>query len=509
MAITSLMPSIGILGTLLALSGLVLSEIDPSRSGTVATLEALGLLCLAIYLVNNWQRLKSFSSQRSTKLGFNSILAILLMIGILFIINFLVVRHGGRWDLSETQRFSLAPQTFEVLGQLKEDIHILVFAHERSPGFNAYRDLLDTYSHVSPHIQVSFIDPEKKPRVARKFNITKVDTAVFQRGEQTFQVTKPTEANLTSGLLRVTHDEKKRIVFLEGHGERRIKDMENRGLSFFQERLETQGYEVDRGLFSKDAAILPSTTVLIIAGPREPLINSETLHIQDFVQNGGRVLFLIDPETTSGLDPLLAQWGLTLGPGIIVDPEDRVSQSSPTALLVRRFTKHAITNGVTAPLLLPVSQDISFDQTQALEWSFTSLTQSSEESWAETDFSRTDPKFQVGEDRKGPFSLAAALEFSDRANHGSSHPSTVIIGNSAFASNAYAKFPGNTDFLLNAIAWLAQEDALMSISAKDPAFEPFIPNPTQEHMLLAIQVFSVPLLLLFLGITIWRRRSQL
>ena len=216
------MPLVGILGTLLALSGLVLSEIDPSRSGTVATLEGLGLLCLAMYLVSNWQRLKSFSSQRSTKLGFNSILAILLMIGILFIINFLVVRHGGRWDLSETQRFSLAPQTFEVLGQLKEDVHILVFAHERSPGFSAYRDLLDTYSHVSPHIQVSFIDPEKKPHVAREFNITKIDTAVFQYDGQIFHVTKPTEANLTSGLLRVTHAEKKRIVFLEGHGERRI-----------------------------------------------------------------------------------------------------------------------------------------------------------------------------------------------------------------------------------------------------------------------------------------------
>ena len=92
--------------------------------------------------------------------------------------------------------------------------------------------------------------------------------------------------------------------------------------------------------------------------------NSESLHVQDFVQNGGRVLFLLDPETTSGLDPLLAQWGLTLGPGIIVDPEVRVSQSSPTALLVRRFTKHAITNGFTTPIFLPVSQDISFEQTQ-------------------------------------------------------------------------------------------------------------------------------------------------
>jgi ABC-type uncharacterized transport system involved in gliding motility auxiliary subunit len=509
MAISSLMPLLGILGAVLALSGVVLSEIDPSRPGTVATLEGLGLLCLSMYLVGNWKRLKTFSTQRSTILGFHSILAIVLMIGILVIVNFLVVRHGGRWDFSETQRFSLAPQTFQVLGQLKQDVHIRVFAHERSPGFGAYRDLLNTYSHVSPHILVTFVDPEKEPQLARELDITKVDTAVFQSGRQTIQVTRPTEANLTSALIRVTKDEKKRIVFLEGHGERRIQDHESGGLSFLKERLETQGYEVGREIFTNDAAPLEGATIVIVAGPREPVSKTETEHIKNFVETGGRVLLLIDPQTTSGLQSMLAQWGLKLGPGIIVDPEDRVSQGSPTALLVRRFTTHAITQGFTAPILLPVSQDVSFDPTAAPQWTFTSLTQSSEASWAETNFTRTTPEFEEGKDRKGPFTLAAALKFTDGKNSGAPHPSTVIIGNSAFASNAYAKFPGNTDFLLNAIAWLAQEEALISISAKDPTFAPFIPNPTQEHMLLAVQVFSVPLLLLFLGITIWRRRSQL
>jgi ABC-type uncharacterized transport system involved in gliding motility auxiliary subunit len=509
MAIRSLLPLLGILGAVLALSGLALSEVDPTRPGTVSTLEGLGLLCLSIYLVGHWQRLKSFSTQRSTKLGFHSILAILLMIGILVIVNFLVVRHGGRWDLSETQRFSLAPQTFQVLGQLKQDVHIRVFAHERSPGFSAYRDLLDTYSHITPHILVTFVDPEKEPQLARELDITKIDTAVFQSGEQTIQVTKPTEANLTSALIRVTKAEKKRVMFLEGHGERRIQDHERGGLSFLKERLETQGYEVGRDVWTDGTSTLEGTTVVIVAGPREPISETETGRITNFVETGGRVLLLIDPQTTSGLEPMLAQWGLTLGPGIIVDPNDRVSQGSPTALLVRRFTTHAITQGFTAPILLPVSQNVSFDQTTALHWTFTSLTQSSEASWAETNFSQTTSTFEEGKDRKGPFALAAALEFSSEPSQESPHPSIVIIGNSAFASNAYAKFPGNTDFLLNSIAWLSQEEALISISAKDPTFEPFIPNPNQEHMLLAVQVFSVPLLLLFLGITIWRRRSQL
>lgn len=509
MAVSSLMPLLGILGAVLALSGLALSEIDPSRPGTVTTLEGLGLLCLAMYLVGNWQRLKTFSTQRSTRLGFNSLLAILLMIGILVIVNFLVIRHGGRLDLSETQRFSLAPQTFQVLGQLKQDVHVRVFSHERSPGFGAYRDLLDAYSHISPHLLVTFVDPEKEPQLAQEFNISKVDTAVFQSDSQTIQITKPTESNLTSALIRVTKDEKKRIVFLEGHGERRVQDTESGGLSFLKERLETQGYKVDRGLLMNDTTLLEGATVLIIPGPKESLSEVEVGHIHDFVQSGGRVVLLLDPRTTTGLTSLLTQWGVALGPGIVVDPEDRVSQGSPTALLVRRFTTHAITQGFTSPILLPVSQDIRFDQTQALRWTFTSLTQSSERSWAEMNFSQTTPEFDQGDDRKGPFTLAAALELTAQDDSGTPHPSAVVIGNSAFSSNAYAKFPGNTDFVLNAISWLAQEEALISISAKDPSFAPFIPNPTQEHMLLAVQVFSVPLLLLFLGITIWRRRSQL
>ena len=487
----------------------MLSEIDPSRHGTVASLEGLGLLCLAMYLVGNWQRLKTFSTQRSTKLGFNSLLAILLMIGILIIVNFLVIRHGGRWDLSETQRFSLAPQTFQVLGQLKQDVRVRVFAHERSPGFGAYRDLLDAYTHITPHLLVTFIDPEKEPQVAQEFNITKIDTAVFASDAQTIQVTKPTEANLTSALIRVTKLEKKRIAFLEGHGERRIKDTESGGLSFLQERLESQGYEIERGLLTEDGAILHNTTVLIIPGPREPIPESHTAQLKNFMETGGRILFLIDPQTTTGLAPLFAQRGITLGPGIIVDPEDRISQGSPTALLVRRFTNHGITQGFTSPILIPVSQSVSFNQTTALRWTFTSLAQSSEESWAETNFSQNSPTFEEGEDRKGPFTIAAAMEFTPEHKADAPLPSTVIIGNSAFASNAYAKFPGNTDFLLNAISWLAQEDALISIAAKEKTFAPFIPNPTQEHMLLAVQVFSVPLLLLFLGMTIWRRRRQL
>ncbi len=503
----AIVPLLGIVGIGLGLGGFVFSQIDPGRPMTTLLLEGMALLCLTVYLAGNWTRLKKFSSSRATRLGLNGIMAISIMMGILTIINFLAVRHGGRWDLSETQRFSLAPQTLRVLGQLTRDIRITVFAHEGSQGFRTYRDLLEGYTYANPRISATYVDPEKEPARFREYELSTMNTAVVESGTRTVHVTKPTETNLTNALIRATKDRFKRLAFLEGHGERRIADQERGGLSLAGERLAAQGYTIARGTFQNDPALLHDTDVLIIPGPRQAFAKQELRRVTRFVAEGGRLLFLLDPRLTTGLGEWLSQWGLTLGPGIVVDPEDRIAQGNPTALLVRRFTTHQITRDFTAPIVLPVLQFVSFDPSSAANFTFTSLMQSSEHSWAETNFDpKSTPEYEEEQDVKGPFALAGALT---RTAESAGAPSLVVIGNSAFASNAYLTFPGNTDFLLNTVAWLADEGTLMALSPKESSFAPFIPNPAQEHLLFAVQVFSIPFLFLLLGVTVWRRRRRL
>jgi ABC-type uncharacterized transport system involved in gliding motility auxiliary subunit len=105
--------------------------------------------------------------------------------------------------------------------------------------------------------------------------------------------------------------------------------------------------------------------------------------------------------------------------------------------------------------------------------------------------------------------LAAALSLKKAPEEGKRRPAIVIVGNSSFASNAYVNYPGNTDFLLHAIGWLAEERDLISITPKEPAFRPFIPNPAQERTLLYVQVFALPAMTLFWGLSMWRRRRRL
>jgi ABC-type uncharacterized transport system involved in gliding motility auxiliary subunit len=83
------------------------------------------------------------------------------------------------------------------------------------------------------------------------------------------------------------------------------------------------------------------------------------------------------------------------------------------------------------------------------------------------------------------------------------------VGNSAFASNGFINFPGNSDFFLHSVGWLAAERDLISISPKEQAMRPFVPNPLQERILLYVQVILLPATMLLSGILVWRKRRRL
>ncbi|MBH0191765.1 MAG: hypothetical protein HP492_08415, partial [Nitrospira sp.] len=106
-------------------------------------------------------------------------------------------------------------------------------------------------------------------------------------------------------------------------------------------------------------------------------------------------------------------------------------------------------------------------------------------------------------------SMVAALAPKKTPAEGAPRPAIVVIGNSTFATNAFFNFPGNSDFFLHTTGWLAEERDLISIAPKEPALRPFTPNPTQERVLLYIQVIFLPLMMFLTGLIVWRKRRRL
>ncbi|HKE61314.1 MAG TPA: DUF4350 domain-containing protein [Nitrospira sp.] len=499
---------LGVIGIALAVAGMVGYHFAPEKLWLVTLAEGLALLCLILFFIVHWESIKAFSSRRSTRLGANSLLMVLFFIAILAIVNFLAARHSVRWDFSENQNFSLAPQTHRVIRSLPREVKITVFTREKDPGYQSYKERLDSYRQASPKITVEFVDPERQPRVAQSYGITRSDTAIFESGGQTVRVTNPSEAELTGALIRVSKDDKKRILFLEGHGELGTDNRERTGLSVAKEILTKQGYEVGTVSLLTQGAVPENTSILAMAGPRKPITSDELDRIKAYVDKGGHLLVMIDPDSQADINPLLKHWGLGAGPGVLVDFQDRLAQGEPTVLLVRTFTEHEITQDLTAAVLFPLARHITFDEQIGKDWEYVQLARTSPNSRAMKVTGRV-LALNEKEDIKGPLPMAVALAPKTPPGEGKPRPAIVVIGNSTFASNAFVNFPGNSDFFLHTVAWLAQDRDMISIGPRDQALRPFVPNPIQERTLLYVQVFLLPALLLIAGVNVWRKRRRL
>jgi ABC-type uncharacterized transport system involved in gliding motility auxiliary subunit len=500
---------LGVLGVVAALAGFVLYTLMPDKTWLVTLCEGFALLCFVLLLGMEFQRLKSFSARRSTRMGAHSLLMTALFAGILIIINFLAARHSVRWDFSENQNYTLSPETHRVLRNLPKEVTITVFTREKDPGFQSYKERLDSYRQANNKLTVQFVDPERQPKVAQNYGINRTDTAVFESGGQSVRIMSPSEVEITGALLRVSKDTKKRVVFLDGHGERSIEDKDRGGLSLTKEALGKQGYEVGTLSLLQEATVPDNTHVLIVAGPRRAVTKEEKERLRAYVANGGHLMLLIDPDTHANLDDLVAHWGLELGRGVLVDLQDRLAQGDLTHLLVRTFTEHEITHDLTSAVLFPLSRHVKFVEEAGKDWDYVPLARTSPRSWAETDLKGRVVGYNEKEDIQGPLPLAAALAPKKAPEEGKPRPGIVIVGNSSFASNGFFNFPGNSDFFLHAVGWLAEERDLITISPKEPAQRPFVPNPLQERILLYVQVIFLPAMMLFSGILVWRKRRRL
>ncbi len=509
MEMNRLVPTIGIVGASLGVAGLVAYSLAPEKLWLVSLCEGLALICLIAFFVLHFETVKAFSTKRSTRMGANSLLMAVLFAGILVIVNFLAARHATQWDFSETQRFTLSPQTLRVLRGLPREVKVTVFAQERGAAFAAYRDLLDSYRSHSDKLRIDYVDPERKPGLARQLGVTRTDTAVVESGGQTNRVTTASEAELTGAIIRVSKDEKKRIVFLEGHGERATADQDKGGLSLMKAALEKQGYDIGALTLLQENAVPANTAVLVLAGPRRPVTKDEQDRISHYVAGGGRLLAMVDPGSQAELDGLLAPWGMKTGSGMLVDFQDKLAQGGINFLLIRRFTEHEITQDLTSFVLFPDSRHLVLEDAPAGTWSAVPLAQTSPQSRAVMNAQGGTFKIDDKADVKGPLPLAVASTPKQQAAEGQHQPAVVVVGNSSFASNAYLNFPGNTDFLLHAIGWLAEERNLISITPKEPALRPFVPNPAQERTLFYVQVLLLPALTFFWGLATWRRRRRL
>jgi len=433
---------------------------------------------------------------------------ILVVLAILVGINYLSSKYSKSADLTANKRYTLSDQTIKVVKNLKDQVDIYDFDEPRQ--FQAAKDLLDRYDTLSPKLKVHYVDALKNRRMALEYGVKTAGTIIVQRGERRNEARGLTEEDITSALVRVLKNGEHLACFATGAGEHGLDD----DYSNAKEALEKNNYHTMSINLLEKPAVPSECTVVVVAGPRYDYPQPAVDALKNYVEQGGRGLFMLDPPITAGktniaanegLSKVLASWGVTLDKDLVLDVSGQggLYGLGPDVALTDQYGSHAIVKemkgtGVAFPIVRSLTTASSGNA------SAETIVSSSQNSIATTQLSGKGIKVDPNSADKKSYPVAAAGAY--RSGAPGKEGRFAVVGCSNWAANSALRFVGNRDLFLNAMSWLANDEDLISIRPKDPVDKRLEITRAQLMMLRFISQFLIPAAVILAGILVWLKR---
>jgi ABC-2 type transport system permease protein len=309
----------------------------------------------------------------------NDILFLAGTIAILLLVNIISQRLFYRLDLTSEKRFTLSDDTKAILRSLDGMVYIRIYLEgDLNIPFKKFqdniRDILDEFRiYGKSKIQYEFVNPFENTSqdmqnqiISELYEKGLKPSNIQQRDKEgglsekivfpgalvihneieiplNFLLNNPgldAEENLNnsiealeyafiSTIKNITNPSTEKIAFLEGHGE--LNEFE---VNDFSTEL-SKSYQVDRGRINGMPGILDEYQAVIVAKPTMPFGEADKFVIDQYIMNGGKVLWLIDAVQVSldslingetmayignlNLDDLFFRYGIRINPELLQD----------------------------------------------------------------------------------------------------------------------------------------------------------------------------------------------
>ena len=285
-----------------------------------------------------------------------------------------------RYDMTEDNRFTLSKPTLNVLKNLKNDIFIQVYLDGEIPIplkrlKRSVGEMLDEFRATSGRkIDYEFLNPsegkdEKQRQTLYQTLINKglipinlqsgdaeggslqkiifpgmivnyngievpvnfLNNSTISYEQNILRSTEGLEYEMIQTIATLSSDTINKIAFIEGHGE--IPEIETADITMNLARY----FTVDRGILGGKIGILKQYAAVVIAGPEKAFNESDKLVLDQYIMNGGKVLWLIDEVAVNSdslihgataaiyrplnIEDQLFRYGARINPEIVQDVE--------------------------------------------------------------------------------------------------------------------------------------------------------------------------------------------
>jgi len=492
--------------------------------------------------------------------------AVLLVAALTLIVNYFGGKYWERFDWTAEQLYSLSEKTVNLLAEVDRDVEVYVFLDPSDELYTPVRELLSRYEDASPRVQVRLLDPGRDlieaRRLAEEYELTDA-AVVFDSGDDQRVVQRPDlveydftgaqlgmqpeiegfrgEQRFTQAILSLVEETKPRVLFTTGHGERSLDDRGPRGLAAAARILGEDNFEIEEWASLGEDEVPEGTDLIVVAGPRSTFLPPELELFGGFLEDGGRILFLLDapvgPEGRgdgdAGLVEWLAGWGVEVGRDVVVDPPNQLPSVGPGTFFVNRWPAdvpptRSVRRG-ELPVLVSLARSVGPgappDGAESLV-----LLETSPDAWGERDLASDDLARDAG-DLSGPVPLGVVVQpraaaagpedpFGDEipgdgdeaaGGEPGAEPGfrLVVLGDSDLATQEFLAASQPNAFLLgDTLNWLVEREALLGIPPKRPEQVRLTLTQSQARWLWLLALGILPGLGLLAGAVVYYRRRR-
>ncbi len=307
-----------------------------------------------------------------------NIVSLLILSAIVILINIIGSGFFERFDLTSEKRYTLAESTRSLLKDLDEEVYIKVYLQgDFNPSFarlkSEAREILDEFrAYSNNHIQYEFITPgdgttpEETVNLERQLyekGIVPEDVTVrgkdkttqtriwpgaiisFRGKETAWQIFKrqdninaeesinnsveELEYGLINSIRKLQRDKKPEVTFIQGHGE-----IDTLHQYRFMQAL-SEYYSVNQTAVLGKLKSLEGSDAIVISQPDSAFSDKDKFIIDQYIMNGGKVLWLIDPLDVNrdslrtgftlglnrplNIEDMLFKYGVRLNPILVQD----------------------------------------------------------------------------------------------------------------------------------------------------------------------------------------------
>lgn len=465
---------------------------------------------------------------------FLTILLIAIIFAVYFLINWGVEKlNVSDIDLTTNKIYSLSESSNTKLKDIDKEVKIELI---NLSNYNYLIDFANKYTQINSNITVEQIDDlTSRPDIMNKYSMQSSDSAIiFISGERetilslsdlytydytTYEQIDITEEAFTNAIIEVTIEEKPNIYFLEGHN-----TYSSEYFQILKQDISAESNEVGSVNILVNGSIPEDCDCLIITTLKEDLTQMEKDKIIEYINNGGKILLLADADISGvempNFNEILNLYGFKISNGILFEQdENQMIYGSPEFIISQINTSSVIAKNINMNMNICVidSGRIEFvdeDKLSELGITYETLATTSDTAFLRNNFNLTTYN-KTNQDTDAANSIIGALVTKTLENGNKAE--LIVYSNAIFATNqqinlnnAYTmyanKLCNNDDVVINSISYLTQRTDTITIRKDYDSVSYTVTE--QQHNIIMMVIFVIPVLIIVLGIIVWQIRRR-